>query len=527
MESISDAGFNMNDALEAAGNGTLDVYFNRVQAQAVQTAGWFEQLIYGADILGDVVRFATKDMGFFGNILSWVANAAGDLVSFLGRAAAEVARFFGIELFPISIALEDLQTATQGSFNQFKILGPAAEEANKAIADLGDNTGPSDLEDDVNSLGDSVRTVVDYANDLRTVFSRAFEIRFGQQQSIDDIAKGWNNIAEKAASAAKEIRDANASIAELSADKSILEYQLTVAERYGDEQRAAVIRAKIAKVDEDIATKKEDISDATIRLTRSTEGNTDSAIENRNALLQQLGSYTSLIEMYAKTGLKGEELELKVQELKEQFIQQAMATGYSREQLEPYIATFDDLREVIQKTPRNVTIEFRSNVSAAQQAVDEFIARTNARRASITIQPTILPSNTVSLTTSGGGGGGGPQSSFRFLKEGGYISGPGTATSDSVPAMLSNGEYVVKASAVGAYGVDFLNALNEQKVGSFNSSIGSGSGGSTSNITHLSPEDRALLRAALDRPVNLYTDSGKIASSANAGNVLFAQRGSR
>ena len=43
---------------------------------------------------------------------------------------------------------------------------------------------------------------------------------------------------------------------------------------------------------------------------------------------------------------------------------------------------------------------------------------------------------------------------------GGYISGPGTSTSDSIPAMLSNGEYVVKASSVRKYGTNFLNAVN-------------------------------------------------------------------
>ena len=43
---------------------------------------------------------------------------------------------------------------------------------------------------------------------------------------------------------------------------------------------------------------------------------------------------------------------------------------------------------------------------------------------------------------------------------GGYISGPGTGTSDSIPAMLSNGEYVVKASAVRKIGVPALNAIN-------------------------------------------------------------------
>lgn len=44
---------------------------------------------------------------------------------------------------------------------------------------------------------------------------------------------------------------------------------------------------------------------------------------------------------------------------------------------------------------------------------------------------------------------------------GGYISGPGTGTSDSIPAMLSNGEFVVKANAVKKYGTNFLNAVND------------------------------------------------------------------
>lgn len=44
---------------------------------------------------------------------------------------------------------------------------------------------------------------------------------------------------------------------------------------------------------------------------------------------------------------------------------------------------------------------------------------------------------------------------------GGAIYGAGTATSDSIPAMLSNGEYVIKAAAVKRLGVPFLDALNQ------------------------------------------------------------------
>lgn len=62
-----------------------------------------------------------------------------------------------------------------------------------------------------------------------------------------------------------------------------------------------------------------------------------------------------------------------------------------------------------------------------------------------------------SKLTSGKGG------DLEFLGKkatGGYISGPGTSTSDSIPTMLSNGEYVLNASSVDAIGVDNLNRIN-------------------------------------------------------------------
>jgi tape measure domain-containing protein len=49
---------------------------------------------------------------------------------------------------------------------------------------------------------------------------------------------------------------------------------------------------------------------------------------------------------------------------------------------------------------------------------------------------------------------------FKFAG-GGYVSGAGTATSDSIPARLSNGEFVVRADSVRKVGVSTLNAIND------------------------------------------------------------------
>jgi hypothetical protein len=53
-----------------------------------------------------------------------------------------------------------------------------------------------------------------------------------------------------------------------------------------------------------------------------------------------------------------------------------------------------------------------------------------------------------------------------FLASGGMVTGPGTSTSDSIPAMLSSGEYVIRASAVSQHR-DLLHQINSGQVPTF------------------------------------------------------------
>jgi len=57
-------------------------------------------------------------------------------------------------------------------------------------------------------------------------------------------------------------------------------------------------------------------------------------------------------------------------------------------------------------------------------------------------------------------GGGAVPSVGSGFAEGGLIKGPGGPTSDSIPARVSPGEYIVKASAVKDFGVQNLEAIN-------------------------------------------------------------------
>ena len=87
---------------------------------------------------------------------------------------------------------------------------------------------------------------------------------------------------------------------------------------------------------------------------------------------------------------------------------------------------------------------------------------------------------TIVAACTGGGGGFAARWKGAFGKgfaTGGSVAGPGTGTSDSIPAMLSNGEYVLNAQAVDRLGIPFLNGLNTGRLRGFASGGLVGSGG--------------------------------------------------
>jgi len=533
---LRDAGFSLNGALQSVSNGTVDDYFADVYDKATDLAGpfetvykWMFKLQTNGSVLGGV-------LGTLGLGIMQIVNG--------------ISSFLGLDLLPVTNALGGMQTAVKGTAEEAALLGPALQQANQATASTNGQAYAEQLDkvaDSANGAAKAIRTVVDYANDLDGVFNRVKDIKFGRQQALDEIASGWANIADKAKEAEQAVRDANAEIMDLQADRAVLLAQIAVSERYGDTARVAIGRAKLAKLDAELAKKQEELAKAQDGASKSLDGNSAAAIDNRKTLLDMAGSYQGLIKALVETGLKGKPLQDRIKELKKEFMGQAESLGFAQEELGGYSSLFDNFVEAAKKTPRDVTIEFRSNVSAATQAVNEYIAKLDKASGTRTSEIKLILPDPKKLTpivskfteiAMGNAFMNGGLSAEKFYKAvygidlqkkaaGGLITGPGTGTSDSIPAMLSKGEYVIKASAVSAYGTDFMNALNQQRVGMGSLSSLTGGAGAGSSMVYLSPEDRALLRAAVDRPVTLYADNTKIAQSANAGNVVLAKRGTR
>lgn len=102
--------------------------------------------------------------------------------------------------------------------------------------------------------------------------------------------------------------------------------------------------------------------------------------------------------------------------------------------------------------------------SGAKSAKDAFADFARSVLASINRIASQKLAESLFGAMGGGGGNGGfgafISGLFKGFATGGLVSGPGTSTSDSIPARLSAGEYVLRAAAVRRLGVDFLHALN-------------------------------------------------------------------
>lgn len=243
--------------------------------------------------------------------------------------------------------------------------------------DTGDWAGATDdLGNSAGSAAREVRTLVDYANDLQSVFSRAFDIRFSGGSTLDAITSTFLSIREATQEAARNIQKLKAEIQGLQSDLNIQKIFLGVALEYGDTARAEAIQANIAKLQADLADKTASLSDEQAKNSKSLTGNSKAALANRKQMEDLVKQYQEHITALASSGLGQAELARRTAELRAQFVQQAVQMGYSRVEVERYAAAFDDMGLAIRAIPRNITVT--ANTDPALQALNEFVAKAKA-----------------------------------------------------------------------------------------------------------------------------------------------------
>ena len=277
-----------------------------------------------------------------------------------------------------------------------------------------------------------VRTLVDYGNDLQSVFSRAFDIRFSGESTLDKITSTFLDIREALEDSARSIQKLKAEIQGLQSDIGIQEYFLGIAMEYGDSKRAEAIQANLAKLQADLAGKTADLSKEEDKNSKSLTGNSKAAIENRDQMQGLVKQYQDHITALASSGMNQTDLARRTAELKEQFIQQATQLGYNRTELDKYVASFDDMAKVIARVPRNITVS--ANMNPAEQALNEFLAKANNSKANVQV--------------GGGGGGYGMGQSFAEEFSNGFKNFMGR-TPIAIDGYLLQGQQVYRVPGTG------------------------------------------------------------------------------
>lgn len=186
--------------------------------------------------------------------------------------------------------------------------------------------------------------------------------------------------------------------------------------------------------------------------TQTLEGNSDAAITNRAAIRDRVNAMMAVLGAEADAGASAQQLRRKLVEQRDALLNAGKAAGISKEEMRGYLKTLGLTPKLIETLINAKTDQALSKVKTLNAELSKVVSKT------IT-----LTVNRVGSALDGvlGGWGGGGDSKKKA--SGGYISGPGSGTSDSIPARLSNGEYVIKASSVQKYGTGLFDSLNAQR----------------------------------------------------------------
>ncbi|MBD2694434.1 phage tail tape measure protein [Anabaena catenula] len=200
---------------------------------------------------------------------------------------------------------------------------------------------------------------------------------------------------------------------------------------------------------------------------------------------QKFEQHRTIEEAYNERRL---EIERLIQEAKTRGDQQALTLlsqmstlNESRRQkeLQQVADQYDQIKQLyatVKDSARDATQQFFEDIFTGTRSLGDAL---NSLLTSIlkAVAQMAAANITKSIFSSFGGAG---------FASGGYVSGPGTGTSDSIAARLSNGEFVMRAKAVKHWGTNFLDSLNTMQTPALSlatAGVGSSAGGSSRSQT--------------------------------------------
>jgi len=227
---------------------------------------------------------------------------------------------------------------------------------------------------------------------------------------------------------------------------------------------ARLIDVKVAAAD--LATYERQFNDALSRM-RATEESIN--LQRQSGLLTESQARAQILALHRETGVTLESLLPQLEASATAIGPDALARVQAwKNEIAQVKLVVDDVAVAIDGAVQDGFAQmFEAIGSGAKSAKDAFADFARSVLAAINRIASQKLAESLFGSLFGGGGTGGTggfgalvSSFFNGFATGGYVTGPGTSTSDSIPARLSAGEYVVNAAAVKRVGVAFLQSIN-------------------------------------------------------------------
>ena len=220
--------------------------------------------------------------------------------------------------------------------------------------------------------------------------------------------------------------------AELALDKQIQQLQ--------DRINALEDGAKVTALDRKLANVESAISDAATKNDSKTSSKTSSGKDTKTNTDKQKADDKKAADTAAKKAAEAKkaELEAKMPKLFKARVKD----------IPPYQKYLEAVQSKHKYNKQDYTVAFDLRSQRWKEVIFQ-----NVPNEYISIEEWEDGKKTYTQTYATGG-------HVKYFGPGGDVSGPGTATSDSIPAYLSNGEYVIKAASVNKYGTETFDALN-------------------------------------------------------------------
>lgn len=368
--------------------------------------------------------------------LTELGDGLADSFAYQGKSAGELKK----ELAAVDAKIKDIKKDTEGKWYEFGLddvgeqdrRGLDTLEAKRAALTAAIAIAEANAADKTNQHATAVKTLAAALEDLNSKNLTRFDKQAAMEKSIDAAIKKAKELTGKVEFSPSGLLNVD-----------------TAAGQAAQEIMGAIARdtADYVQSLKDAKAPQEEIDAAWKR-----------GREQLIGLHDELGVSKTALQAYADQVLATpESVKTKLEVEKEQ-AEKAVAAAIKK------------IKEVPDKEKSTVVLEAHRAMERAAQT-ESAINKLDGRVATVTITVNHFSTNTIrtireyqdrylqgrsqhDIVKATGGLIQG------FADGGGPVSGPGSSLSDSIPAMLSNGEFVMRASAVQKYGANFLDMLN-------------------------------------------------------------------